>query len=210
MQADRKTKWQLKREASYEALVEAAARRFHDHGYAVTRVEDIVSDAGYTSGAFYFHFANKAECFWHVIDARERQRGDWTRLLDGLDPAAVGLADVLARVFSSFAETLQGLNDWILVMVDFRQQHRDDPEVGLRLREIYARWHDELARFVVALGRGGWIPAETDAALVATEAFAFAEGLTTHVRLYDIDEVTARKALIGGLVRLFAGRPDPA
>ncbi|HEX3737923.1 MAG TPA: TetR family transcriptional regulator [Solirubrobacterales bacterium] len=51
-----KTKWQQKREASHAALVDSAMHRFHEQGYAATRVEDIVAGTGYSSGAFYFHF----------------------------------------------------------------------------------------------------------------------------------------------------------
>jgi TetR/AcrR family transcriptional repressor of nem operon len=196
---ERRTKWDVKREASHEALVDSAMRRFHELGYAATRVEDIVAGTGYSSGAFYFHFPNKTECFWHVVERREQLRGDWSGLLDGLEPATTSLEEVLARVFAYFAEALDGLNGWILVMVDFHQQHRDDPVVQARLAEIYARWHGELDRFVGALQSAGWVAADRDPALLATQLFAAAEGMTAHASLYG---APAQDALIDMLVRI--------
>src|SRR5271170_7047649 len=119
VETEKRTKWQIKREASYLALVDSAMRQFHNRGYEKTRVEDILEGTGYTSGAFYFHFKNKADCFWHVIAYREQLRGDWpTQILDGLDPATTSLEQVLGRVFAHFAAVESGASAWVLVMVD--------------------------------------------------------------------------------------------
>jgi AcrR family transcriptional regulator len=200
----KKTKWQVKREASYQALVESAMRSFHDHGYEATRIEDISADAGYTSGAFYFHFQNKADCFWHVIAHREGLRGDWvTDATTGLDPTTASIEAVLARTFAGFAEADSGRSDWVLAMVDFHQQHRGDPEVATLLAHVYSRWHENIARFVTALQHGGWVAADRDPDLLATQVFAATEGLTTHARLYTLDPATTQHALTDMLARLF-------
>lgn len=196
------TKWEQKRAASRQAIVEAAVRRFHDDGYAATRVEDIVAGTGYTKGAFYFHFANKLECFWAAVEQREELRGDWATVADGFDRKSASLEEVLRAAFAHFAERLDGLNAWVLVMVDCYQQHRDDADVRAHLEQIYARWQDELRRFLAALQRGGWISAERDLALLATETFAFAEGLTTHAHVYRLDPARYEAALFDGLVGL--------
>jgi AcrR family transcriptional regulator len=199
MDVTKKTRWQEKREASYEALVAAAMRCFHARGYAATRLEDIVQAAGYTTGAFYFHFANKADCFWHVIAYRERLRGDWpVDLLDGLDPATTSLEQVLEKVFARFAAADQGLGAWVLVMVDFHQQHRDDPDTQAKLAEVYAGWQGRIGHFVTVLQQRGWIAADRDPDQLARLAFAFTEGLTVHAELYT----SGRDGLIDGLARL--------
>ncbi len=198
-----KTKWQVKREASLDALVRSAMRCFHERGYAATRVEDIVEGTGYTSGAYYFHFKNKADCFWQVIAYREKLRGDWpSEILDGLDPAGTGLEQVLGRVFARFAATEDGVSAWVLVMVDFFQQHRHDPDAQTMLADTYRRWHDGLTGFITALQQGGWVGADRDPDLLATQVFAATEGLTTHARLYGIDDATFQPALIDMLIRL--------
>lgn len=199
---EKKTKWQAKREASYLALVESAMRQFHARGYALTRVEDVVAGTGYTSGAFYFHFKNKTECFWHVIEHRQRLRGDWSRVTEGLDPSTASLADVLGRVFAHFRAVDGGFGNWFLVMVDFHQQHRDDADAVERLRVIYDSWHADVARFVGALQQGGWISPARDADTIAAQLFAATEGFQAHATLYSFDAGTALADL---LVRILEG-----
>jgi AcrR family transcriptional regulator len=198
-----KTKWQQKREASHAALVDSAMHRFHERGYAATRVEDIVAGTGYTAGAFYFHFDNKADCFWHVIRYREELLGSWWEgALDGVDPNSASLEQVLARAFAHFAEALDGLTEGVLVMAGFHAQHRAEPEAMARLAEVYGRWRLQLERFVAALAEGGWIDPGRDPVVLATQMFAFGEGMTVHARIYSLDEETVQAALIDGLVRL--------
>lgn len=195
----KKTRWQEKREASYVTLVASAMRQFHARGYAATRVEDIVAGTGYTSGAFYFHFKNKADCFWQVAAYREQLRGDWPiEILDGLDAQTTSLEGVLERLFAHFAATREGVGEWVLVMVDYFQQHREDPDLEAALVDIYEQWHAGIARFVAALQDRGWVAADRDPAIVAAQLFAYTEGINVHRRLYRID----RSALIDGLIRL--------
>jgi AcrR family transcriptional regulator len=195
----KKTKWQVKREASLDALVRSAMRRFREDGYAATRVEDIVEGTGYTSGAYYFHFKNKADCFWQVVAHRERLRGDWpTELIDGLDPATTSLEQVLDHVFAHFAAVEDGASGWVLVMVDFHQQHRHDPDAQTRLADTYKRWHQGIARFITALQHGGWVDPDRNPDLLATQVFAYTEGTIAHTSLYRLDQ----PGLIDGLVRL--------
>jgi TetR/AcrR family transcriptional repressor of nem operon len=180
------TKWELKRQASYDTLVTAAASRFHDDGYAATRVEDIVEGTGYSKGAFYFHFANKLECFWHVVDHRNAQRGEWWHIVDAHDPATTSLDELLATVFGHFEASNDGMNRWILVMVDFHQQHRQDPEVQARVAEIYDGWVGDVESFVRALQAGGWIDPDVDPQPLARQVFAYSEGIRVHSALYDM------------------------
>lgn len=201
----RKTKWQRKREASYTALVEAAMREFHSRGYAATRVEDIVAGTGYTRGTFYFHFANKTECFWHVIEHRERLRGNWAHVADSLDPSTTSVEEVVRLAFASFEQTLGGLHDWVMVMVDFYGQHRDDDDVRQRLDGVYDRWHAELTGFVRELQARGWVDRERDPDVLALQVFAAAEGFFVHRVMYGIGrDGKAAENLLDMLSRLLA------
>lgn len=195
---------QQRREASYNALIESAMRQFHDRGYAATTLQDIVEDTPYTHGAFYHHFKNKEDCFWHVIAFRERSRGEWYTLPMRLDPATTSLEELLDRVFAGFAESQKGRNLWVLAMVEFFQQHRDDPETRRRLAEIYDGWQRDLQQFVSNLQTGGWIPTDQDPAVLATQIFAYGEGFNTHGSVYSLDPTAAQAAKIDGLAKLLA------
>jgi AcrR family transcriptional regulator len=157
---------------------------------------------GYTKGAFYFHFENKLECFWSTVAHREALRGDWVSDLVGQLSPDETLEQALARMFDHFAASEQGVGAWILVMVDFHQQHKDDPEVAVRLAEIYETWHGNLRRFAVALQERRLVPPEKEPALLATEAFAYVEGLTAHGRMYGLSATALQAALFDGLLAL--------
>ncbi|HEX5450680.1 MAG TPA: TetR/AcrR family transcriptional regulator [Gaiellaceae bacterium] len=179
--------------------MEAAMRCFHDHGYTASTVTDIVEAAGYTRGAFYFHFVDKGDCFRHVIAYRERLRGDWpASILDGLDPQTTSLEDVLEKMFAHFAATDHGSSAWVLVMVDHFQQHRDDPEAAQLFAEVYRHWHAQIARFVRGLQEQGWLDPDRDPDRLARQAFAYVEGTTVHRRLYQPDH----NDLVDGLTTL--------
>ena len=50
-------------EATRAALLSAATRRFAEHGFGGTALEDIAADIQATRGAIYHHFANKTALF---------------------------------------------------------------------------------------------------------------------------------------------------
>ena len=203
MAAKTRTKFDVKREASRAALIDAAMRSFAERGYAATTVADIVAGTDHTSGAFYFHFKDKAECFWAVVEHREERRGGWwVEVLEGLDPQSASLEAVLGRAFAHFDASHAGAGGWALVMADFHKQHRGDAAAAARLAAVYERWHAGLREFVAALAAGGWIEAGRDPDTVATQIFAFGEGMNLHEQLYGLDPKRTRAALAEGLVRL--------
>src|SRR3954452_25175729 len=53
---------------SRAALLEAAARGLSPHGYGHLRLEEVASEAGYTRGALYHQFKDKADLALAVID----------------------------------------------------------------------------------------------------------------------------------------------
>jgi AcrR family transcriptional regulator len=58
-------------QATKTALLEAATRRFADHGFAGTSLEDIAADIQATRGAVYHHFAGKTALFEAVFERLE-------------------------------------------------------------------------------------------------------------------------------------------
>lgn len=58
-------------EATKAALLEAATRRFAEHGFAATALEDVAADIQATRGAVYHHFANKTALFLAVLEELE-------------------------------------------------------------------------------------------------------------------------------------------
>ena len=140
----RKTKFDIKREATYDALLDAGMHVFAEKGYDATRVDDVVERTGQTKGAFYFHFKNKLELLEHVIAHRERRREGWDQVLDTI-PAGASLPEVVATVMRELDSRNDGIGPvWMLVMVGAFHQHQHDPEVQALFARTYERYLDEM------------------------------------------------------------------
>ncbi len=175
---------------------------FGSQGYARTTVADIVAGTDYSSGAFYHHFANKAECLWAVIDYRRDIRKSWADLATELDPAGTTLDELVAEAFARLSSTLEGTHAWTMVMVEYYRAHGDEPGVDGRLAELYEQWIEEVAVFVRFLQANDLVDRERDATTVASQVVAFAEGYATHAMVHGIDPSHYPAALADGTLRL--------
>ena len=63
-------------DATRLALVVAARELFGERGYAATSIDEVASRAGVTKGAFYHHFAGKADLFQVVYEQVKREVSD--------------------------------------------------------------------------------------------------------------------------------------
>lgn len=54
-------------------ILTAAAKVFEEHGYQAATISEILSAAGVTKGALYFHFNSKEELAFGVLDAQHTQ-----------------------------------------------------------------------------------------------------------------------------------------
>ena len=86
-------------------LIEAAFDVFARRGYYEATVEEVVAEAGYSRGAFYANFSDKADLFFAVLDhQRERQFGDLAVQID----AAEKDGQILSAMYTWFTESLSG------------------------------------------------------------------------------------------------------
>lgn len=196
------SKRQLKREASYEAMVRSAMHAFHQRGYASTRVEDIVAGTGYTPGAFYFHFKNKADCFWHVVEYRERLRGDWQEIAEELDPQTTSLAEVVTGAMKRMSTSMEGVEVLIFVLTEFYYGHYQEPGVPERLAALYKKWRGELVVFLDLLQRRGWLSPGRDVQRAAAECLAYVDGLTAHRFIFGLSPDEFASMVLEGLLAI--------
>jgi AcrR family transcriptional regulator len=81
-----------RRASTVGAITHAARKLFTERGFAATPVDEIVTRAGVTKGAFYHHFASKEDVFTAVLEAMQE-----ALVARVLTDAAKG-ADALARL----------------------------------------------------------------------------------------------------------------
>jgi AcrR family transcriptional regulator len=85
------------------ALLGAGRARFGSQGFAATSVDDLVNDAGVTTGALYHHFQNKTELFAAVfelvhMEVLVRNGQAAARATNGVDALTLAFADFLDAV----------------------------------------------------------------------------------------------------------------
>ncbi len=66
-------KHQQKTEVTQRRLLKAAYRIFARDGFEAARIDDIATEAGYTRGAFYAHFASKEDLFFALVEDQSLQ-----------------------------------------------------------------------------------------------------------------------------------------
>ena len=136
----------------------------------------IVTRTGHTEGAFYGHFENKQQVFQHVLAYRQELTHGWTQTLRDYDPSDTTLGEALAIVVTRLGDMLPGANEWILVLVDFYQQTKHDPDTHRLLTTKYEQWIDGIEELVQALQEQGWVARDRDARQIARQIIAFNEG----------------------------------
>src|SRR5690606_7917665 len=169
-----KTKIRLTREQSREQtrqrLLDATRILFAAQGYAATSVEQIALEAGYTRGAFYSNFQDKADIFLTLL-RREHERimGELQALLD--EPAPEGVQcppspDLLvSRLLARYARMHQDTQLLALVLEPRLHAARDEA-----FAHHFRRFREDLLQAVGDYGR----------------TFAQRAGLTLSMSLEDL------------------------
>lgn len=195
----KKNKFQLKREATYRMLIEAGWHCFAEKGYAATTLGDIVARTGHTKGAFYGHFQKKEELFFHVLDYQIELTEGWWNIPAEYSPADTTLEQVIEHTLTRLGQLLMGIDNWIVVLVDFYQQTKQDAQIQRVLREKYGQWIAGIEKLVLSLQEQGWISKDKDPAPIAMQIIAFNEGYTIFSALFG---GTNPRVLIQGLTKL--------
>lgn len=174
---------------------------FSEKGYAATTLGDIVERTGQTKGAFYGHFQSKEEFFFHIMRYRQSLSSGWTNIPKQFNPADTTLEEVLLATLAQLQQMWKAGSNWILVLVDFYQQTKHDPELHEMLKREYRGWVAEIETYVNVLREQGWISHNKDPHLIAMQIIAFNEGFTTFSVLFGGSN---REAFIQGMVKLLA------
>jgi len=165
-----------------EQLLDAAARVFARQGFAGTKIQDIVREAGLSTGAVYGRFASKQEL---LREAVVRRTANVARLsLEDIDR----VADLIAR--SATIHTAP-LSDVEAVRLEGYVTARREPDVAAAIAAAHAHWRAAVQPLVD----------------VALEDGTVADGVDPEAVLYFL-----RTVHLGLLLQRGAGidAPDPA
>lgn len=149
-------------------LIDAALRLFATSGYEHATVDDISQAAGYSKGAYYFHFSTKDDILLELLRIWTEGRNQVLAAESAEGPASREELRRLLAGFFSYDEAPQ----WYAVLLEFWAQAVRNPEVSKRLSQAYAGWRKTLAEAFEQGARAGAIHVESaaDAAAVALAA----------------------------------------
>ncbi len=192
MEAVKKNKFQLKREKTYQNLLNAGMKVFCENGYASTRLEDITNEAGYTKGAFYVHFKNKQDFFFHLLSDqgfffKEDHTEDELEIIGSDFESTISYWSraVLNRYIAS---------TWTLVFYDFYIQNRHDEKVQAFFHGYHQKWIKDVSRIIQGMQQKGWIASGADANRLAVRCYDIITGAIIHYHMcgnqVDPDDMT--------------------
>jgi AcrR family transcriptional regulator len=153
------------RKATRAKLVDAALQLFSSSGYEHATVDDISQAAGYSKGAYYFHFSTKDDILLELLRMWTEDRSAALAGASEESSSREGLRDALTAFFSYDASPR-----WPGVLLEFWAQAIRNPEVSKRLTEAYASWRKQLVETFDAAGAAGLITATSDDAAAVTLA----------------------------------------
>ena len=171
---------QERRQQTRARLVEAALRIFAEQGYDHATVEEIVLAAGYSKGAYYFHFDSKEDIFLELVSTWIE---DQTRRLSAFEsargPAAVTLFEALKSLLRYDNRDLH----WRLLLPEIWAQPHRDKKVRDALQSAYAHWIELLANAFEKADREALVSLAVRPAVAASLVLAAHDGLMLRSRL---------------------------
>jgi AcrR family transcriptional regulator len=161
-----------RRARSRSSLLESAARGLSRYGYGHLRLEEVAREAGYTRGALYHQFKDKADLSMAVIEwvneSWMREVGEPAR--QDSDPVAELIA--LARGHAVFCR-----RDIARVVMALRVEFSDqDHPVGREIERVSETGVKRVARLIQKGRRDGSIPPGPPARAVALAFMGALEG----------------------------------
>jgi AcrR family transcriptional regulator len=161
-------------------LLDAAARVFARKGYAGTKIQDIVREAGLSTGAVYGRFSSKDDLLREAVVGRTA-RGARLGVPDG-----ARVADLIER---GAALSTAPLTDDEAVRLEAYVTARREPEVAAAVSDALAGWRQTLQPLVDAAIADGTV----------------ADGVDPEAVLYFL-----RTMQLGLLLQRGAGSPAPS
>ena len=188
----RRTKFDVKREATRAELLSLGAERFPLAGYVATSVDDVVRGTGHTKGAVYFHFGSKEGYFLEVMRFRGSLMEQWWGTFAG-------------RTFTSINDGLEAATGWLgvgeglpdtVMLSEFRFAMRDKPEMLAALGQLYEQWIDNLAVFVAILADQGLLRTDRTVRELAESMYHVTDGHVLHGAVFGSSLALLRDDLI--------------
>jgi TetR/AcrR family transcriptional repressor of nem operon len=186
-----------------EAILTAALRRMHVHGYHATSLDEVLRDSGVGKGNFYYHFRSKEVLGYAILD--QLVTGFIERTLEPCfaDPTAEPLAQIrcfLDRIVEAQRDRqCRGgcaMGNLAAELSDVHEGFRK------RLASVFTTWHMRLAEALAEGKRRGHVTAVCDPDAGARFLVASLEGAILLSKLTK--DIGVMEQCVGELKRYLA------
>jgi AcrR family transcriptional regulator len=128
----RRSRREERKQETRAELIAAAAKAFAHHGFHGASIERIAAEAGYSTGAVYWHFKGKDDLFLAVYESQAAER---VRDIEGFRERAEGSPPRRARAYADqFMARLQRDPEFMVLTLEFLVHAWRNPP----LREAFA------------------------------------------------------------------------
>lgn len=184
-----------------ERLLDAAAAVFARKGFAGTKIQDIVREAGLSTGAVYGRFESKEELLRQAVVSRS------VRATAPDEPSWERVADLIRQIA---AVSDAPLSDAEAVRLEAFVTARREPEVAAALAEAQQQWRTAVAPLVDAAVADGTVAAGVDPEAVLFLVRTLSLGLLLQRGAgTTVPDPEAWDALIGRIVASFGRTGSP-
>ncbi len=163
---------QARSEETRTHILEAALRRFANHGYSAASVDEICAEAGISKGAFYHHFPSKQALFLELLN-------EWLDTIDAGFEAA--RKTTVPETLLAFTDMLPGIfaaaDGRLPMFLEFWLQASRDEAVWQATIAPYERYQHYFTALVEQGQAEGSFRAEVDAPCAAKAIVGLAVGL---------------------------------
>lgn len=163
-----------RRQATRAKLLDAAFAVFAAQGYTGATVDAIVQAAGYSKGAFYFHFSSKEEVFLEVLWSRARQEEQALRV----SGESSGKPLELLRGVAGFLGPAHEDSLWPALVLEFWSHAARNPRVREGVASVATFRREALLAALHAAAEGGVVRPQLGFDECADLLLTLGDGLT--------------------------------
>ncbi|HEY1609991.1 MAG TPA: TetR/AcrR family transcriptional regulator, partial [Paraburkholderia sp.] len=161
------------REQTRERLLDAACAMFITKGFVGASVEDIALAAGFTRGAFYSNFGDKAELFVELLrrDHEKMQAG-----LRAIFDSPASREEMEARVLAYYSR-ITSQNDACVLWAEAKLLATRDAGFGKRFNAFMREKHAELKAYIEEFSARVGTPLPMDPEILVLGLIALGDGV---------------------------------
>lgn len=159
------------------AILAAAGKVFHAHGYAATTVESIAVEAGVAKGSLYNYFRNKQDLFTQLFaEITAGDEAETDQLVTENIPADEKLRKLVDNIFTQL-ERYTAIGGLVLEFwaTAARQQHQG--ELAEMFEQMFSRWRRQVGAIITQGIDSGLFRAEIDPESAASLILAMMDGI---------------------------------